>query len=83
MSAELRVMVMPAWDTIATAYSADQTVGSLKRDALEQARVMVDPVEFAVKYQGAEVEDTLSVAAAGVPVGAAVIVLRRRRLPVR
>ncbi len=84
MTAPLRVMVLPAWDTVTTDYQPDQSIEQLKRSALSQTRVMTDPAEFEIKFRGAALrreDDT--VAAAGIPAGGSVIVLRRRRTPVR
>ncbi len=80
----LRVTVLDTWDEIALPLEANQTVAAIKQAALEAARVPDDPGAFAVKYLGAELRDEQqTVAEAGFPDGAALIVLRRRRRAVR
>jgi hypothetical protein len=80
----IRVTVLDTWDEITIPRDADQTVASVKRAALDAARVAGDPDDFEVKYLGAELRDERqTVGLAGVPDGAALIVLRRRRRAVR
>ncbi len=84
MNSGLRVTVLDSWDEIHIPRDATQTVAEVKRAALEAARVAGDPEGFEVKYLGAELRDEQqTVADAGVPDGAALIVLRRRRRAVR
>lgn len=80
----LRVTVLDAWDEITLPFEPGQRVDAVKRAALEAARVPGDPAGFTVKYLGAELRDEQqTVAEAGLPDGAALIVLRRRRRAVR
>jgi hypothetical protein len=80
----LRVTVHEVWDEIAMDVAADTTVRELKHRALDAARV-VDPADdFLVKFRGAEVADeSRTVAEVGIPADGALIVLRRRRRPMR
>jgi hypothetical protein len=80
----LRVMVHESWDEIAMTVPDSTTVQELKRRALEAARVTDPAADFLVKFRGAEVGDeSRTVASVGVPAEGALIVLRRRRRPVR
>ena len=80
----LRVMVHESWDEITMTVPDTTTVQELKRRALDAARVTDAAAEFLVKFRGAEVADeSRTVASVGVPAEGALIVLRRRRRPVR
>lgn len=86
MSATLpvRVMVYDAWDTLTLDVPPSMSLGDLKREALTQARVRGDPGEYIVKFRGAELDDeTRSLKEAGIPAHGSLIVLPRRRRPVR
>lgn len=84
MNGGLRVTVLDAWDEIALPRDGGQSIAAVKRAALEAARVTADPGAFTVKYLGAEVRDEdRTIDEVGVPEGAALIVLRRRRRAVR
>jgi hypothetical protein len=80
----VRVLVMDTWDEIALELAPATPVADLKREALARARVARSPDDYLVKYRGAEVwENGMTLADAGVVPNAALIVLPRRRLPVR
>jgi len=79
----VRVMVHAAWDEIELALPPTATVAELKRAALARARVTRAPEAFEVKYRGAVVDDARTLGDAGIVPNAHVIVLSRRRLPVR
>jgi len=79
----VRVMVTDAWDEVPLQLPGSATLGDLKRQALEATRVTSDPAGYVVKYRGAEVADGQSLAEAGVVPNAGLIVLARRRRPVR
>lgn len=84
MSGVVRVMVHDAWDEVVLPWDAHAPLSSLKQSALEMTRVIDDPREFALKFNGAELRDeSATLAASGVPEGAALILLRRRRRAVR
>jgi hypothetical protein len=80
----LRVMVQDAWDEIPLDLPPGTTLAELKQLALEATRVMRDPDEYLLKFRGAELYDeSRSLADAGLVANGAVIVLPRRRRPVR
>ena len=80
----LRVMVHDVWDEVKLDVSPSASVGEVKRLALEGARIPHDPAGFLVKHRGAEVRDEArSVSEAGIVPNAPLIVLSRRRRPVR
>lgn len=80
----VRVMVTPVWDEVALDLAPETPVVDLKRQALGRALVAGDPDDYLVKYRGAQlIEETKSLAEHGVVANAALIVLPRRRRPVR
>lgn len=80
----VRVAVHEAWDEIAMQVEPSTSIAALKADALQTARVVESPDAFEVKFRGALLRsESASLADCGVPDGAALIVLRRRRLAVR
>jgi hypothetical protein len=79
----VRVMVTDAWDEVPLQLPTTATLGDLKRQALEATRIVRDPAGYLVKYRGAELDDDLSLADAGVVPNAPLIVLGRKRRPVR
>jgi len=80
----LRVTVLDTWDEIRLDAAASTRVADVKRDALVQARVIGAPEAWLVKYRGAEVpENGTTLEQAGIEPNAALIVLRRRRQPIR
>jgi hypothetical protein len=77
-------MVQDAWDEIPLDLPPDTSLAELKRLALEATRVRRDPGEYLLKFRGAELYDeSRSLADAGLVANGAVIVLPRRRRPVR
>jgi hypothetical protein len=83
-SLPVRVMVQDAWDEVRLDVPAATPLAELKRQALEATRVTGDPAAYVLKFRGAELRDeTRSLAEAGVVPNGALIVLRRRRRPVR
>jgi hypothetical protein len=86
MSASLpvRVMVQDAWDEVRLDLPPGTPLAELKRRALEATRVTRDPGLYLLKFRGAELQDeSRSLAEAGVVANGALIVLPRRRRPVR
>ncbi|HET7598839.1 MAG TPA: hypothetical protein VFK09_01020 [Gemmatimonadales bacterium] len=80
----VRVMVPDVWDEVSLELPAATSFGELKRLALARSRVMRDPAGYVVKYRGAEQQDEAqTLAAAGVVPNAPLIVLPRRRRPLR
>lgn len=80
----LRVMVEDAWDEVFLELPASTPLGELKRRALELTTVKRDPSEYLLKFRGAELSDEgRSLAEAGLVPNGALIVVGRRRRPVR
>jgi hypothetical protein len=80
----LRVTVEDVWDEVFLELPDELPVSEVKRQALELTRVQGDPSEYVLKFRGAEVSDeSVSLANAGLVPNGALIVLARRRRPVR
>jgi hypothetical protein len=80
----LRVMVEDVWDEVFLELPTETPVGEIKRQALTRTHVRRDPSEYVLKFRGAEISDeSRSLAEAGLVPNAALIVLSRRRRPVR
>ena len=79
----LRVMVQDVWDEVRLSAASTSSLGELKRRALDVTRVLRDPDGYVVKFRGAEIADGTTLAEAGVVPDANLIVLPRRRRPVR
>jgi hypothetical protein len=80
----VRVMVEDVWNEVWLELPADTPVGEIKRQALALTRVTRDPSEYVLKYRGAELSDeSRTVSAAGLVPNGSLIVLSRRRRPVR
>jgi hypothetical protein len=80
----IRVMVQDAWDEVLLDLPAVTPLAEVKRQALQATRVIGNPDAYLLKFRGAELEDeSRSLAEAGLVPNGALIVLRRRRRPVR
>jgi hypothetical protein len=80
----LRVTVEDAWDEVLLELAPETPVGEIKRQALVRTRVKGDPAQYVLKYRGAELSDeSQTVAASGLVPNGALIVMARRRRPVR
>jgi hypothetical protein len=80
----VRVMVPDVWDEVLLELPPTASVAELKRLALARFRVRYDPEDYVVKFRGAEVQDeACSLGEAGIGPNAPLIVLPRRRRPVR
>jgi TUG ubiquitin-like domain len=80
----VRVMVADVWDTVPLNLEPSTSLADLKLEALTRTRVQRDPDEYVVKFRGAEMlDESVSLKNAGIPPNAALIVLPRRRRPVR
>jgi len=79
----LRVMVQDVWDEVRLTAPSTSSLGELKRRALAVTRVMRDPDGYVMKFRGAELADGTTLEEAGVVPDANLIVLPRRRRPVR
>lgn len=80
----VRVMVEDAWDEVFLELPDATSLAELKRRALELTHVIRNPAEYLLKYRGAALgEESRSMAQAGLVQNAALILLSRRRRPVR
>ena len=80
----VRVMVEDAWDEVLLELPGSTPLAELKRQALERTHVKRSPSDYLLKYRGAALGDeSRSMADAGLVQNAALIVLSRRRRPVR
>jgi hypothetical protein len=80
----VRVMVQDAWDQVLLQLPASTPVSELKRQALQRTHVDRDPTGYLVKFRGAELlDENRTLDDAGVVGNAQLIVLARRRRPVR
>lgn len=79
----VRVTVLDTWEDFRLEPAGDTPVRDVKRTALAAARVPDDPDEYVLKYDGAEVDDDLTLDGAGIRPNSALIVLPRDRRPVR
>jgi hypothetical protein len=80
----LRVMVQDAWDEVPIDLPSAASLAELKRAALDATKVNRDPAEYVLKFRGFELlDESRSLADAGLVPNGAVIVLPRRRRPVR
>jgi hypothetical protein len=83
-SLPVRVMVQDAWDEVRLELPSATPLAEVKRRALEATRVVRDPTAYVLKFRGAELQDeSRSLAQAGVVANGALIVLPKRRRPVR
>jgi len=80
----VRIMVHEAWDEVKLDLSAATSVAAAKQRALELTHVDQPADIFEVKYRGGSIlDESVSLRDAGVVPNAGLIVLRRRRSPVR
>jgi hypothetical protein len=79
----LRVKVQDIWDEVRLEAPPSADVADVKRRALRASRIGRDPEAYVLKYRGAELSDETSLADAGVVPNAGLIVMPRRRWPVR
>jgi hypothetical protein len=80
----VRVRVLEEWDEIVLKVEPSTRIGDLKRMALDAAKVVQPESSYLMKFRGAELPDeSRTVADERIPPDAGLIVLRRRRSPVR
>jgi hypothetical protein len=80
----IRVKVEDAWDEVFLELPDGTPLSELKRQALDLTHVSRSPSEYLIKYQGALISDeSRSLAELGVVPNAALIILAKRRRPVR
>ena len=83
-SLRLRVTVQDAWDEVPLDLPSATSLADLKRIALEATKVVRPADEYVIKFRGAELfHESRSLADAGLVDNAALILLPRRRRPVR
>jgi len=83
-SLSIRIMVEDAWDQVNLDLPAQTPVAEAKRRALAMTHTDGDPAGYIVKYRGAPVlDEQRTLAEAGVVSNAPLIVMARRRRPVR
>ena len=81
---DLRVTLLDTWEESSLRLPPSTLVSELKRLALAESRIKRSPNDYMVKYQGAELDESgRSLADAGVATNSSLIVLPRRRQPVR
>jgi TUG ubiquitin-like domain len=80
----VRVTVEDVWDEVLLELTPETPIGEIKRQALARTRVKGDPAQYVLKYRGAELSDeSETVASSGLVPNSALIVMARRRRPVR
>ena len=80
----VRVMVEDSWDQVMLELDTSTTVADAKQRALSMTHTVRDASDYLVKFRGAEIQDEdQSLADAGIVPNAALIVMPRRRRPVR
>ncbi len=80
----VRVTVEDAWDEVFLELPDGTPLSELKRQALELTHVTRNPSEYLIKYHGAALSDeTRSLAQMGLVPNSALIILAKRRRPVR
>ncbi len=81
----VKVTVGDTWQQLQLEAEPDETVANLKVRALEASHIPIDrAAAYEVKFGGAMVRDeSVSLGALGVSDGSALVVLARRRRPVR
>jgi hypothetical protein len=80
----LRVTVLDAWDEVVLEQPAETPLAQVKRAALARMGIRRPPADYVLKYNGAELLDEgRTLAQCGLAPNAALIVLPRRRTPVR
>jgi hypothetical protein len=81
---QVRIMVEDAWDQVTLDLQPAASVAEAKRRALSLTHTRGAPADYLVKFRGAEVlDEERSLAETGVVTNAAMIVMPRRRRPVR
>lgn len=81
----IRAQLAEAWDTVRLAVGADDTIAAVKARALDALDpTAAFPDEFVTTYRGARIlDESVSLAAAGVVNGATLLIEYRHRRPVR
>ena len=83
-SIPLRVMLTEVWDEFHLDLPSETPLTQVKQQVLELGQLRDDPARYVIKYRGAQLTDeSRSLADLGVVRNAALIMLPRRRQPVR
>jgi hypothetical protein len=83
-SLPIRIMVEDAWDQVNLDLPSQTPIAEAKRRALVMTHTDGDPAGYMVKYRGAQLlDEQRTLAEAGVVSNAPLIVMARRRRPVR
>ncbi|HEU4473598.1 MAG TPA: hypothetical protein VFR72_02110 [Gemmatimonadales bacterium] len=83
-SLRLRVMVQDAWDEVPLDLPPATSLADLKQIALDSTKVVRPADEYVLKFRGAELfDESRSLADVGLVDNGALILLPRRRRPVR
>ena len=83
-SLPVRVMLTEVWDEFRLDLPPETPLSQVKQQVLNLGRLPADPAKYVVKYRGAQLSDeTRSLADLGVVKNAALIMLPRRRQPVK
>lgn len=81
---DVRVTLLDTWDESTMHLSPGTLIAELKRRALARSGIRRSPTEYLVKYRGAELDEAgRTLADAGIPSNSSLIVMPRRRQPVR
>ena len=84
LSIPVRVMLTEMWDEFRLDVPPETPLSQVKQQVLDLGRLPADPATYVVKYRGAQLSDeTRSLADLGVVKNAALIMLPRRRQPVK
>jgi hypothetical protein len=80
----VRIKVEDAWDEVFLEFPDGTPLSELKRQALQLTRVTGNPANYLIKYRGAALSDeSRSLAQVGFVPNSALIILAKRRRPVR
>ena len=79
----VRGMVQDAWDQVSLELPPAATLQELKQRAMALTHQTGKPEDYLVKFRGASVDETRSLAESGVVANATLIVMPRQRRPVR
>lgn len=79
----VRVLVQDAWDEVTLTVAPATPVAEVKLAALAASGRGAESATYAVKFRGAGIDEAATLEALGVPENGALIVLPRRRRPVR
>jgi hypothetical protein len=84
ISIPLRVMLTDMWDEFHLDLPPETPLSQVKQQVLDLGHLPSDPAKYVIKYRGAElVDEASSLAELGIVRNAALIMLPRRRQPVR